>query len=293
MRGGQYQALLLVDTLASRSCQQTLLAGEGIRSVRPVEPVSWRAVRQNSRACDLIHAHDAHAHTLAALHSAGKPVVVSRRVAFTIRSGFFSRWKYRQAAHFLAISQHVALVLRTGGVPAGKISVVSDASTVPPDTQGAASLTERGPGDFLVVSPSLDDPLKCRDLAVRSCERAGVSLRLSEDLKTDLRCADAMLYLSRSEGLGSALLLAMSMGVPAVGSSVGGIPEVIDSGKTGLLVENDVEAVSRALVRLQSDTSLRLRMGRESVRRVQKHFTPERMADRTMRVYRQVLSEAA
>ena len=292
MRGGQFQALLLLDELERRDCRQTLLAGEGIRSRRPVERSSWRAVRRHSRTCDLIHAHDARAHTLAVLHSCGKPVVVSRRVAFAVAGGL-SRWKYRRAAHFVAISEHVAAVLRSGGVPDRKISVVYDAAPGPRPNPVPTTRPERNPSGFRVVSPNLDDPLKCRDLAVRSCEHAGVPLCLSSDLQADLRSADALLYLSRSEGLGSALLLAMSLGVPAVASSVGGIPEAVRSGRTGLLVENTIESVSEALVRLRADEALRLRMGRESRQWVRERFTPERMADGTMRVYGRVLGNGA
>ena len=295
MRGGQYQVLLLHDTLAERDLKQTLLAGDAIRSERSVERATWRAVRQHARTCDLIHAHDARAHTLAALHGTGKPVVVSRRVSFAIGDGFASRWKYRKAAHFVAISKYVASVLRSGGVPADKISVVYDAAPGAPEAPDRPSGTDRDRSprgrELRVVSPNFDDPLKCRDLAVATCLQAGVPLRLSDDLPADLRSADALLYLSKSEGLGSALLLAMSLGVPAIASAVGGIPEVVSSGKTGLLVENDVESISLALSRLQSDPPLRLRMAQEALKRVRAEFSRERMADRTMQVYRRVLGQ--
>ena len=280
--------LLLHDTLAQQDCSQTLLAGDGIRSGRPVERASWRTVRRHVRRCDLIHAHDARAHTLAILNGAGRPVVVSRRVSFAVGTGFASRWKYRRAAHFVAISEHVASELRGAGVPDRKISVVYDAAQPPvevPDHQRAP----RDPSQFRVVSPNLEDPLKCRDLAVAACQRAGIAVRLSDDLPADLRSAHALLYLSQSEGLGSALLLAMSLGVPAIASAVGGIPEVVSSGETGLLVDNNVESISQALIRLQSDEPLRLRMTEQSLRRVNADFSPRKMADRTMNVYRQVL----
>ena len=57
----------------------------------------------------------------------GKPVVVSRRVAFPLKTGFPSRWKYGRAAHYLAVSRFVAAELTAAGVPADKISVVHDA----------------------------------------------------------------------------------------------------------------------------------------------------------------------
>ena len=292
MRGGQYQVLLLHNTLAERDCRQTLLAGTGIRSERPVEPASWKSVWRHARKCDLIHAHDARAHTLAALHGAGRPVVVSRRVAFAIGSGLASRWKYRRAVHFVAISEHVASVLRNGGVPDRKISVVHDAVAIPTEVPDSSGASGRDDSEFRVVSPNFEDPLKCRDLAVASCQHTGIALRLSDDLPADLRSAHALLYLSQSEGLGSALLLAMSMGVPVIASAVGGIPEVVSNGKTGFLVDNHVESISRALIRLRSDAPLRLQMGEQSLKRVRAEFSTGRMATRTMQVYRQVLGHS-
>ena len=293
MRGGQYQVLLLYDTLSERNCEQALLAGPAIRSRREFEPTSWHSLRRHARGCDVLHAHDARAHTLAILHGAGRPVVVARRVAFPIQGSFASQWKYRRAAHFVAISNYVATVLENGGVPAEKISVVYDAApqggALRQDSQAACIRGTAARDGLLVVSPDIDDPLKCGDLAVAACKRAGVPLFLSHDLPNDLRSADALLYLSRTEGLGSALLLAMSLGVPVIASAVGGIPEVVTDGETGLLVENQVDDIVSALRHLQQEADLRIRMADAALERVRTDFARDRMADLTMQVYRRTL----
>ena len=174
-------------------------------------------------------------------------------------------------------------------MPDHKISVVYDAASTPIGLPDHPRDSRKGRPGFRVVCPNLDDPLKCRDLAVAACQRAGIALQLSDDLPSDLRSAQVLLYLSQSEGLGSALLLAMSLGVPAIASAVGGIPEVVSNEETGLLVDNHVESVSRALIRLQSDEPLRLRMAEQSLKRVSAEFSPGKMADRTLKVYRQAL----
>ena len=296
MRGGQYQLLLLYDTLADRRWDQSLLAGEGIQGNRDVERASWRSVRRLARECDLLHAHDARGHSLAVMHGMGRPVVVARRVAFPIQDGPASRWKYRRATHYIAISEFVASTLRSGGVPRQKITVVHDAApriseTRRPSNPGGRAETGLE-GGLQIVSPNFEDPLKCRDLAVAACKHAGVSLRLSDDLQQDLQSADALLYLSQSEGLGSALLLAMALHVPVIASAVGGIPEVVSDGATGLLVDNDINSVSSAIARFQGDRALRQRLADEALERVQADFTSERMAERTAQVYRRVLEEA-
>ena len=295
MRGGQYQLLLLYDTLAERKWEQSLVAGDGILGRRNVERANWRSVRRLARDCDLLHAHDARGHTLAVMHGRGRPVVVARRVAFPIRNGPASRWKYRRATHYIAISEFVASVLRSGGVPPDKISVVHDAAPGVTATRRPSNPVEaREPGlkgGFRIVSPDFEDPLKCRDLAVAACTHAGVALHLSDNLRRDLQSADALLYLSQSEGLGSALLLAMSLRVPVIASAVGGMPEVVSDGANGLLVENDIKSISSAIGCLRRDRAMRRRLADAGLKRVRAEFSSERMAERTARVYRRVLDD--
>ena len=69
----------------------------------------------------------------------------------------------------------------------------------------------------------------------------------SVDLEHDLTEASLFIYITRAEGLGSAILLAMSAGVPVIASAVGGIPEAIRAGEDGLLVENDSAAIAGAI----------------------------------------------
>jgi hypothetical protein len=74
-RGGQYQMLALAAALGERGVDNRILGPHG-------EPFSWSALREPA---DLIHAHDAHAHTRAAI-AAKSPLVVSRRVAFPVKT---------------------------------------------------------------------------------------------------------------------------------------------------------------------------------------------------------------
>ena len=290
MRGGQYQVLLLHDALARANCQQELVAGAAIRSRREFSRPSARRIRAVAARSDLIHAHDAKAHSLALIHGCGKPVVVARRVAFPIGRNPVSLWKYRRASHFIAVSEFVSSILESGGIPSSKISVVYDAA--PEQDPRPAPQATGGPGvggRFRVVAPNLQDPLKGSDLAVAACQLANVELCLSDDLVRDLRTAEALLYLSRSEGLGSAILLAMTRGLPTVASRVGGIPELVADGVTGLLVENEPESIASALKRIRDDVPLRTTLSAAALARVRRKFSRERMADRTLEVYRRVL----
>lgn len=296
MRGGQHQALLLHESLSQQDCEQTLLAGPAIRSTHGFEAMTLSSIRRHSAKCDLIHAHDARAHTLALIHGRGKPVVVARRVAFPIGRGPASRWKYRKAAHFIAISRHVADTLASGGVPPDKVSVIYDAAPAAeifrPYNPCGASERRAGRENFIVVTPSSDDPLKGQSLAVAACLRSGTELIVSDNLARDVPRADLLLYVSKSEGLGSAILIAMLAGRPVVASNVGGIPEAVENGVTGVLTENDVTSIAEAIRRVRSDPGMRERMSKAALEKVKVKFNRNTMAEQTARVYSQVLGLA-
>ncbi|HKW41273.1 MAG TPA: glycosyltransferase, partial [Gemmatimonadales bacterium] len=79
---------------------------------------------------------------------------------------------------------------------------------------------------------------------------------------------------SDTEGLGVVLLEAMSYGVPVIGSRVGGIPDIIVDGETGLLVApGDPAALAAALQRLAEDRGLAARLGAAGRAHVRAHFS--------------------
>lgn len=282
MRGGQWQALRLIEGLAAAGVESTLLAREGFPLFQAARKEGWRVqpmglarAARLSRRHDLMHAHDAHGHTLGAIVR-GAPLVVSRRVAFPVGS----RWKYGRAARYLAVSEFVKSVLMAGGVPAGKITVVYD----------GVPLLEPAHGTQVMAPANADDPLKGAPLAAEGARLAGVSLRLSADLEHDLRDASVFVYITHSEGLGSGVLLAMSAGVPVIASNVGGLPEVIRHRENGLLVENQPEAVAAAIRELLDSPKLARDLGAAARHTVMQHFAVDLMVRRTMEVYRQVLS---
>jgi glycosyltransferase involved in cell wall biosynthesis len=81
--------------------------------------------------------------------------------------------------------------------------------------------------------------------------------------------SDVFVLPSRHEGLSTALLEAMAMGVPVVATRVGGNPELVEHGETGLLVDPDPEQLARAIALLLEDQGLAKRLA-ESAARVAK-----------------------
>lgn len=102
-------------------------------------------------------------------------------------------------------------------------------------------------------------------------DRRVASLGLSEhivftgwrdDATAVLSLMDFLVLPSRSEGFGRCIVEAMALGKPAVGTRVGGIPDAIRDGETGLLVRpEDPESLADAMIRLAGDPELRGRLG--------------------------------
>jgi len=282
MRGGQWQALKLHAGLLKAGHESMLLAPEHAPLLTaaaemgvPADVVRPLRLGVFSRGYDVVHAHDAHSHTYGAMF-ARAPLVVARRVAFPIGHSLASQWKYRQADLFIAISRYVALELRQAGVEERRIVTVGDGVAVP----------EKAASGSAIVVPASNDPEKCVDIALEGARLAKVEVVLSENLEADLPRARAMVYMTRSEGLGSGILLGMAHGVTVIASNVGGIPELITDGVNGILVSNDAESLAGAFRRINPD------LGRAARQMVIESFTEERMVRKTVEAYRRVTSAA-
>jgi len=94
---------------------------------------------------------------------------------------------------------------------------------------------------------------------------------------------------SVTEGLGTSLLDAMACSRAVVATRAGGIPEIVEDGVTGVLVEpRDHKAMAQQIVRLLRDAPLRARMGEAGRARVGERFTVDRMVAETAAAYERV-----
>jgi hypothetical protein len=278
MRGGQWQVLSLLAGLGSGNTLLTAADGPLMQEARrlgiDVQPLSMLSLAAMARNSDLVHAHDARSHTWAAAVNSS-PLVVSRRVAFPPRSSVMSRWKYGRARKYLAVSEHVKRALMEAEVPEDRITVVYDGVPIP----------ERTASGDRIIAPATDDPMKGSDLLRKAAEIAGLQVHFSNDLETDLPTASLLVYITRSEGLGSAALLAMAWGVPVVASRVGGLPEIVHDCHSGILTENEPRAIADAITRA---LAARDTLAANARRCVEQRFSIAQMVEKTRRVYEQV-----
>ncbi|MDE3156165.1 MAG: N-acetyl-alpha-D-glucosaminyl L-malate synthase BshA [Acidobacteriota bacterium] len=105
-----------------------------------------------------------------------------------------------------------------------------------------------------------------------------------------LSVSDVFLLPSSQESFGLAALEAMACEMPVVASRVGGLPEVIDDGRTGYLhAPDDLDGMAASVVRLLADEPLRRQMGRAAREAVERRFCASLIVPEYEEYYRKVL----
>ena len=282
-----------------------------------------RKIRARIRAwrADVVHAHDARSHAVAMVAQLGRrdiPLVVTRRVAFTPRS---VRVKYGdRVTRFIAISRAVRDAMVAGGIDPGRIDVVHSGIPIaagpiePRDWRvergwpansvicGVVGAMTAEKGVDLLKSIAGLLPSESRDRArlvllgghARGAIAIGGIPAFSAGFVGEIDPAvaglDVLLHPSRTEGLGTAVLDAMSLGVPPVAFGVGGLTEVIVNEESGLMVPaGDTAAFANAADRLIRDSELRHKLG-SAARTRARTFDAAEMTKGTEAVYYRVLS---
>jgi len=107
-----------------------------------------------------------------------------------------------------------------------------------------------------------------------------------------LTIIDIVVIPSLQESFGMTALEAMAMKVPVVATEVGGLPESIENGKTGILVPpKDVESLSGAIKYMIEHPEIRRKMGEEGGRRVEERFSLKANIEKTEDLYLEVLKQ--
>jgi len=253
-------------------------------------------------------------------------LVASRRVDFHLKANSFSRWKYRQVDAFVTASGAIREMLIGDGVQPDRVVTVHEGIDVDHidavtavNVHEALWLPHHAPliGNVAALVPHKGQRylIEAAHLVVHKIPDARFVILGEGELRAHLEhlvrehhlekhvllpgfrtdvvgCIkgfDFFVMSSVTEGLGTSLLDAMACRKAIVATRAGGIPEVVDNGQTGLLVEpRDPEQMAEAIVRLVEDQALRTRMADAGYARVRQRFTVERMVAETARVYRRL-----
>lgn len=157
--------------------------------------------------------------------------------------------------------------------------------------QAAARIVENVPDvKFLIVG---DGPLKTEleDLA----RKLGVSqyclfTGFRDDIPKIISTLDVLVLCSLLEGMPMTILEGMAMAKPVVATNVGGIPELVKDGETGILVPpRDAESLAKAIIALLKDRDKARHMGLFGRRRVEKEFDVEIMVRKTEETYQELI----
>lgn len=103
-----------------------------------------------------------------------------------------------------------------------------------------------------------------------------------------LAMLDIFVMPSRQEGLGLSIMEAQATGLAVVASNVGGIPTLIEDGRTGVLVQpQDPQALAEAIIHLLKDQDARVRMGRAAREFIRCNHSSDKMVEQTLRLYQE------
>jgi L-malate glycosyltransferase len=340
-RGGQNQVLLLARAFAQRgTVEQVVVTGRGtlladrLRAAGvPVRDVGWRiglspaallgAVSEARRSPAILHAHDAHALTLAgvAARLTHSPFVVTRRVDFPLRRpGYWTR-----ADRIIAISGAVRRVLLSDGIPDTRIATVHSGIDIdavravrPGGIRAELGLPESGPLAVTVgaLVDHKDHATLVEAAALLRSRRPDMHWAIAGEgelrgaleeriARLDLRdrvhllgqvaqplrligSAEVFVMSSKEEGLGTTVLDAMALGVPIASTSGGGIPEMLSEGAGLLSPPGNPAALADSVDRLLGDPALRESTRQRASERVGR-FSAESMANGVLSVYRSVM----
>jgi glycosyltransferase involved in cell wall biosynthesis len=260
------------------------------------------------------------------------PFLASRRVGFPIGKNWFSQAKYRATTRILANSQWVADQAAASGVPADKLRVVYEGTMIPerfssaqraqarrrwgvPDNapllgcvgvllpdkgqewliRAVAELRKDYPELRLLLAGDGPNRRSLQELANElGVTQAVIFAGFVKDVDSVYAALDVFLLPSFFEALNNSLLAAMSYEIPSIAFRRGALTEIIVDGQSGLIVSGpDVQEICAAVKRILEDRPFALGLGQAARIRIAENFSADRMVERTLQLYEEVLSKPA
>lgn len=158
-----------------------------------------------------------------------------------------------------------------------------------------AKLAPEFPDVVLALAGDDRDP-GTRELLEREAERLGIRDRIEfvgtvsgEAKDQQIRDADILILPSHAENMPVSLIEGMAAALPVIATAVGAIPEMIQDGETGFVIEaRDADALAERIARLFRDPDLGRRLGRQAQVRARATWDTDVVAERTLALYAQL-----
>jgi glycosyltransferase involved in cell wall biosynthesis len=295
----------------------------------PLFALRLRQVIRKSRP-DIVHVHSRRGADLWSPLAAWRTrscLILTRRVD-NPELPWLARFKYRHYHRVITISEAIRRVMLKERVPAHKLVCVPSAVDAQHDTRGcqkewfwsqfslqpdhkvigviAQLIARKGHQHLIKAIPAIvrrypntvflflgQGPLRaklhklcCRQKIEKYVHFAG----FRPDLEKILGCLDIVVHPAEMEGLGVALLQSAAAGLPIVATRVGGIPEIVQDGINGYLVDvSDIQTLSARTLELLQDPVMARRLGKAGRLIVTAKFSIDAMVSGNLRVYRDVM----
>lgn len=185
----------------------------------------------------------------------------------------------------------VAAGAATGTVVFGYVGRFVEIKNLPLLIEAFAAVSRQAPGARLMLIGDGElrgdlEALVARHGLQRIVELAG----WREDLEDVYRMIDVLVLASRNEGTPVAVIEAMAAALPVIATDVGGVPDVVTDGVTGLLVPSEsVERLAAAMLRLAGSPDERRRLGTAARDDVRTRFSAARLVSDVAELYRTAL----
>ena len=153
-----------------------------------------------------------------------------------------------------------------------------------------AKISDRIPSKLLLVGDGPEMTLVCTLVEELGLKDRVLMLGKQEKVEELYAISDLVMLLSEKESFGLVLLEANACGVPAIGTNIGGIPEVITDGETGYICElGDIEAAAEKAVKLLKDPALHKRFSDAATKLAGEKFASAKITAEYEAIYERLL----
>ncbi len=313
----------LADSWLGRAC---LAAGIEVFDVRMAGIYDLWSMWKLKRIARNWQADILHGHLIRGSHYVGraghmdkghKPVAIGTAHATTARTHM------QRCAHIIAVSGAVKRQLLQHGYPDARVSVIWNGMPAGPVCTDREALRQElgiAPGQFALVNAGrfihdkgqdllvqmmagltpphvhlylVGDPQTDYGQAVKASAQADARIHFlgyRNDVQRILPAFDAYVLSSRREAMPLSLIEAMAARLPIVTTSVGGVPEVVQHGVSGLIVPpDDVSALTHAVAQLLAQPDAAQAMARAGEAHYKAHLTADTMVAKTLALYQRWL----